>query len=211
MLTELDRRRSPEKRLSHQTVILLTDKFAQFSSWYLVFSEFPDLSDASITRFLSVAETVDKLPNHTLRGNAMGIFQANVGLWQILARQGQIPDSELNHSWQGIIEPFAKVSTSAQLFDAGRNSFGSLLQAATGKPRGSQDEIIDLLAGPHQETQEGQRIHLDLASGIHSVLDGQRLVSLDTLWALGDGLHEMAKGAAVGDRFCSTGGRAPRI
>jgi len=39
-LTELDSRRSPEKRLSPQTVLLLADKFAQFSNQYLIFSEF---------------------------------------------------------------------------------------------------------------------------------------------------------------------------
>jgi len=205
-LSELDRRRSPEKRLSPKTVVLLANKFAQFSNWYLIFSEFPDLSDASITRFLNVAEAVDMLPNHTLRGNTMGIFQANIGLWQILARQGQIPGGDLNSSWQKVIEPFAKVSSSPQLFDAARTSLAGLLVAATGKPNGSQDEIIDLLAGPHQESPEGQRVHQELSDEIRSVLDGQRLVSLDTLFALGDGLHEMAKGATVGDRLAPLAG-----
>jgi hypothetical protein len=206
-LSELDRRRPPDKRLSPKTVVLLSGKFAQFSNWYLVFSEFSDLSDASITRFVNVAEAVDKLPNHTLRGNAMGVFQANIGLWQILARQGQIPVSDLNSSWQKVVEPFANISSSAQLFDAGRTSLAGLLLASTGKRNGSQDEIIDLLAGPHQETAEGQRIHLELADGIRRVLDGQRLVSLDTLLALGDGLHEMARGAAIGDRLVPLAGQ----
>src|SRR5439155_1256372 len=76
-LTELDSRRSPEKRLSPQTVLLLADKFAQFSNQYLIFSEFPELSDASIAHFVKVAEAIDKIPNHILRGNAMEIFQAN--------------------------------------------------------------------------------------------------------------------------------------
>lgn len=205
-LSELDRRRSPERRLSAKTVVLLTNKFTQFSNWYLVFSEFPALSDASIGRFLSVAEAIDKLPNHTLRGNTMGIFQANVGLWQILARQGELPTAELDSSWQRVIEPFAKVSASPQLYDAGRSSLAGLLRAATGKSRAAQDEIIDLLAGPRQETLEGQRMHTELANGIRSVLDGQRLVSLDTLFALGDGLREMAKGAAVGDRLVQLAG-----
>ncbi len=205
-LCEIDRRRSQEKRLSPQTVVLLADKFVEFSNWYLVFSEFPDLNDESITRFLNVAEVVDKLPNHTLRGNTMGIFQANVGLWQILARQGQIPGNELNNSWQKVIDPFAKVASSPQLFDAGHKSLGGLLLAATGKPNRSQDELIDLLAGPHQESPEGQRIHQELADRIRLVLDGQRLVSIDTLSALGDGLHEMAGGAHVADRLIPLAG-----
>jgi hypothetical protein len=165
----------------------------------LVFSEFPDLNDASITRFLNVAEGVGKIPNHTLRGNAMGIFQANVGIWQILARQGQIKSAELNDSWQKTIKPFGKVGSSVQLFDAGRDSLGEILLAATGQRNGSQDEIIDLLAGPQQSSAEGQQMHQEMAAGIRSVMDGQRLVSLDTILALGDGLDGMARGAVKGE------------
>jgi hypothetical protein len=178
---------------------LLAGKFAQFSKQYLIFSEFPELSDASITHFLSATEAIDKIPNHTLRGNAMGIFQAHIGLWQILARQGQISSDTLDDSWQSIIKPFANFRSSAQLFDAERNSLRELLLAARGKPNGSQDDIIDLLAGPHQTSPEGERMHNELADRIRSVLEGQRLVSLDTLLALGDGLNEMARGKAMGD------------
>ena len=201
MLSELDNRRSPEHPLSPQTVLLMAARFPQYSNQYLAFSEFPELNDASIARFLSVVEGIDKIPNHILRGNAMGIFQANVGLWQILARQGQIPSAGLNDSWQKIIKPFGVVVSPAQLFDAGHSSLKELLLAATGKSNVSQDEIIDLIAGPHQASPEGQRIHQELASGIRSILDGQRLVSLDTILTLGDGLIEMAQGAAVGARL----------
>ena len=55
-----------------------------------------------------------------VRGNAFGTFQANVGIWQILARQGQIPNSHLNDSWQRVIKPFATVRSAAQVYDAGR-------------------------------------------------------------------------------------------
>src|SRR5256885_5010708 len=43
--------------------------------------------------------------------------------------------------------------------------FRSLL-AATGRPDASQDRIINLLAGPHQTTPEGQRMHDLIASRI---------------------------------------------
>jgi hypothetical protein len=206
MLSELDSRRSSQNRLSPQTVVVLASKFTQFSNQYLVFSEFPELTDASAIRFLNVAETLGKIPNHTLRGNAMGIFQANVGIWQILARQGQIPSTALTDSWEKVIKPFGKVASSAQLFDAGRDSLGELLLAATGQRNGSQDEIIDLLAGPRQAGSEGQRMHEELANAIRSILDGQRLVSLDTILALGDGLNAMARGAAVGDQLIPLAG-----
>jgi hypothetical protein len=199
MLSELDSRRSPGNRLSPQAVRLLASRFAEFSNQYLIFSEFPDLTDASITHFLNVAETLGNIPNHTLRGNAMGIFQANIGLWQILARQGQIPSPELNNSWQKVVKPFGKVLSSAQLFDAGRDSLGELLLAAAGQRNSSQDEMIELLAGPHQASPDGQRMHQEIANEIRSVLDGQRLVSLDTVLTLGNGLNAMARGTAVSD------------
>jgi hypothetical protein len=198
-LSEMDSRRSPENRLSPQTVLLLSSRFAQFSNQYLIFSEFPGLTDASITHFLNVAEALGNIPNHTLRGNAMGMFQANLGLWQILARQGQIPSTALNDSWQKVIQPFDKVVSSSQLFDAGRDSLGALLLAANAQRNSSQDEIIELLAGPRQASPDGQRMHQEMANQIRSVLDGQRLVSLDTVLALGDGLNAMAHGSPAGD------------
>jgi hypothetical protein len=206
MLSQLDSKRSPENRLGPPTVLALAAKFAQFGDQYLLFSEFPELTDASITRFLTTAETLDRISNHTLRGNAMGIFQANVGLWQILARQGQIPANRLNDSWQAVIKPFDKVLSSPQLFNGGRDSLQGLLLAAAGQPTGSQDEIIDLLAGPKQASADGQRMHQEMANGIRSVLDGQRLVSLDTILALGSGLDEMARGAPIGDRLLPLAG-----
>jgi hypothetical protein len=144
--------------------------------------------------------------DHTLRGNAMGIFQSNIGLWQILARQGQISSAKLNDSWQHTIDPFGKISSSAQLFDAGRDSLRELLKAATGKPTSSQDDIIEFLAGAHPTSPEGQQIHQELANRIRSVLDGQRLVSLDTILALGEELDAAAQGKQVGDAFTPMAG-----
>jgi len=192
LLSEVDARRPRGHPLSPETVTLLAGKFADFSVQYLIFSEFPDLDDASITSFLSIAASLGKVSNNSLRGNALGTFQAIVGLWQVLARQGQIPSPELNDSWRRLIKPFGTVASSTQLFDAGRSSLRELLLIATGKPNASQDEIIGLLAGPPQVTPEGQRMHQVMAGKIRSVLDGQRLVSLDTLLALGDALHDVA-------------------
>ncbi len=100
MLNEVDRRRAPDKRLTPETTLLLATKFSQLSNWYLVFSEFADLNDASIAQFVKVTDAIDGIHDHSLRGNAMGVFQANLGLWQILARQGEFRDTDLNQSWQ---------------------------------------------------------------------------------------------------------------
>jgi hypothetical protein len=199
MLSELDGGRSPEHRLSPKTVALMAGKFSQFGDQYPLFSEFPDLDDASITAFLQVVTNLNGISKNPLRGNALGIFQASVGLWQILARQGEIPRAALNDSWQKVIRPFAKISSQTQLFDSGRTALRDLLLVATGKPEASQDKIISLLAGPQPSTPEGQRIHELIANRIRSVLDEQRLVSLDTLLALGDGLREVAQGNSSGN------------
>jgi hypothetical protein len=199
MLSELDSRRTPENRVSPQTALLLASNFTEFSNQYLIFSEFPELTDASMTQFLNIADSLGKIPNHTLRGNAMGIFQANVGVWQILARQGQIKSAALNESWQKVIQPFGKVASSPQLFDAGRDSLSELLMVASGKGNASQDEIIDLLAGPRQSSPDGQRMHDEIANEMRSVLDGQRLVSLDTILNLGAGLDAVAHGTEKGE------------
>ena len=192
-LSELDSRRSPEHRLSPPTVRLLARKFEEFSDQYRVFSEFPELGDESIELFLSTAHNLGNLPGPT-RGNAFGTLQANLGIWQILARQGEISNSHLNESWQEVVKPFATVRSAGQVYEAGRSSLGEIFRSATGKTRGSQDEIIDLLAGPVQSSADGRQIHREVAARIRSVLDDQRLVSLDTLLTLGDALSEKQRG-----------------
>lgn len=207
MLSEIDGMRSPENRLSDGTVRLLANGFSHFGSWYLIFSDFPELNDASITRFMNIADAVDGISNRTLRVNALGAFQANLGLWQILARQGEIPDAQMNPAWQKAVEPFAKISSSPQLFDAARSSLNALMLAAGGKENTPQSEVINLLAGPAQESEDGRRMHQELVARISSVLEDQRLVSLDTLFALNDGLSQMERGAHESDRLIPLAGQ----
>lgn len=199
LLSEMDRRRSADDRLSPATVRLLAEKFSRFGDQYSVFSEFNELNNASITAYVNAANALDRIPALDLRANAIGTFQATLGLWQILARQKEISDRDLNGSWQHVIGPFGKIGSYAQLFDAGQGSLRQLFQAVSGKPDLSQDEVVALLAGPAQTTPEGQQVRDELARRIHSVLDAQRLVSLDTLFALGSGLTQMSQGKVKAD------------
>jgi len=192
-LSELDAVRAPGHRLSPETTALMASKFADFCHQFRIFPEFPVLDDASISSFLASASRLNKISNNSLRGNALGTFQASVGLWQIFARQGQVPDPELNASWQRLIKSFDKVASSAELFDAGRNAIRELLLAVTGNPHASQDQIINLLAGPRQLSSEGRQMHDLLADRMRTILDEQRLVSLDTLLPLGDALQDIAR------------------
>ena len=199
MLSAIDSSRPPGNQLSDGTVQLLAGRFDEFETWYPIFAEFPALDDESITRFVDAAERIDKASNPALRSNTLGAFQADIGIWQILARQGQIPDRGLNQSWQNAVQPFSRVSSSIQLFDAARASLQSILLAASGNAHLSEDQVVDLLTGPSQDSPDGRRVHQELARRIRAVMDDQRLVSLDTLFRLYDGLDEMAHGAAIGN------------
>jgi hypothetical protein len=206
MLNEIDRGRSSQERLNSQTFRLLADKFPHLGDQYLIFSEFHALNDDSITRFLSAADQLNQIPDLLLRTDALGMFEANVGLWQILARQGEIPEIRLNDSWQKVVTPFATVRSSAQVFEAGRSALSEILRAATEKPALSQDQIMVLLAGPEQNTREGQQMRSEMASKMRQVMDDQRLVSLDTLLTLGDGLTQMSKGKDLSGSLLSLAG-----
>jgi hypothetical protein len=195
-MDEIDRGRSAADRLTPQTVRTLIDDYPRFHDQYLLFSEFHGLSDSSIALFLRAAEDVDRLRSSDLRANAVGMFQAEIGLWQILARQGEIPGSALNASFREVIRPFTSIGSSAGLFDAGRSSFQELCRAAGGSPNLSQDEFIALLAGPNTTTPLAAEVRQTLANRISAVMNEQRLVSLDTLFTLGAGMEEMAQGKA---------------
>jgi hypothetical protein len=198
--------RQPGSLPSSATVALLADNFVRFNNWFAIFAEFPSLDDSSIASFVDAADRVDKISNQALRANALGSFQADIGLWQIFARQGQIPPDKINTSWQSAIHPFDAFSSSGQLFDAARASLEATLLAASGKSELSQDQIVELLAGPAQKTPEGRRVHQELAHRIGAVLDDQRLVSLDTLFGLYDGLNQLAHGAHVADSLLPLAG-----
>jgi hypothetical protein len=205
-LSAIDRKRAPDERLSPQTALLLARDFFEYGDQYRIFSEFYGLNDTSIAGFLNVAAHLSRISDWALRSDALGLFQANVGLWQILARQGEIPVVKWNASWQSVTGPFAGVTAAPQLFDVARASFGSLVSAAAGRQNLSEDELIELLAGPEQSSAEGQRVRENLASRIHSVLDAQRLVSLDTIFSLRDGLDQIARGEADAREFAARAG-----
>jgi hypothetical protein len=200
-LSAIDSERHPESKLSEAAARLLSERFVEFNAWYPIFAEFPSLDDTSISGFIDNASLIDKIQDSALRSNALGAFQAEIGIWQILARQGQIPDRALNQSWQSAIKPFSDCSSSIKLFEAARASLQSTLFAAAGDAHLTQDQLIDLLAGPAQDTADGRRAHQELARRIRTVMADQRLVPLDSLFGLYEGLGDLARGAHVADNL----------
>ncbi len=205
-LSSLDNARSAQKKVSPGTLLLMANNYGEYNSWYPIFSEFPELSDASITQFIHTADSINHISNQDLRGDALGIFQANLSLWQVLARQGELPKDDLDSSWQEVMTPFEKIGSAVQLFDAGERSLSSLRLVAIGNGRPSQDELIDLLAGPPQKGPRATKIRTEMADRMRLVMDDQRLTSLDTLLELSDGLSAMAHGAPRSDRLVSLAG-----
>jgi len=206
MLSAMDRGRPQDQRLSPETVHLVATSFSRFGDQYLTFSEFPTLNNGSIVQFINTIEGLDHVSNPALRSNAVGMFQANIGLWQILARQEEISTPDLNESWQRVIRPFAKIGSSNELFEAGRVSLRELFQVSANRSDLTQDEFIDVLAGPNQTSTDGRQIRQELSNRIRTVIAGQRLASLDTLFALGDGLNQMSQGKAAADSLLRLAG-----
>ena len=206
MLSAMNAGRPREHSLSDATEELIASRISQFNRWFPIFAEFPALDDASIVRFVNAADHIDSISNPTLKANALGSFQAVVGLWQIFARQDQIPTAQLNASWQNAVQPFIGVGSSVQLFDAARDSLAATFKATGTEGTLTQDQIVDALAGPSQNSPDGRRVHGELAGRIRAVLDDQRLVSLDTLFGLFDGLEDMVKGAKIGNNLLPLAG-----
>jgi len=206
MLSAIDVARQPDHRLQDATERTLAARFIHLKEWYPIFVEFPALDDTSINQFFAIVDRVNGISNAVLRSNALGALQAEIGIWQILARQHQIPEDKFNATWQGTIQPYSDIGTNQALFGAARKSLQAILTASAGKPNLSQDQIVDLLAGPVPDGAEGRRVHEEMARRMRLVLDDQRLVSMDTLFGLYDGLDKMAHGAATSDSLLPLAG-----
>ncbi|MGA3034830.1 MAG: hypothetical protein ABSD70_16210 [Terracidiphilus sp.] len=205
-LTAINSARPAQQQLSDGTVQLLASHFVELENWYPIFVEFPSLDENSIKGFVDTVDRLNGIGNLVLRANVMGAFQAELGVWQILARQQQIPAEQLNASWKAAIEPYGGIGSPTELFDAARKSLDAILVAAGGKGDFTQGQVVDLLAGPAQSSPEGARVHEEITRRMRAVLDDQRLVPLDTLFGLYDGLGEMAHGAAIGDSLLPLAG-----
>jgi hypothetical protein len=201
VLTAIDSGRPEGSKLSVAAVRTMIERSREFDSWYPIFAEFPGLDDTSIAQFIETADKINRISNPALRTNALGAFQAEVSLWQIFARQGQISEKDLNGSWQNVVHPFGSVSSNIQLFDDSQVALQSLVTAASGDTHVSESLLVDLLAGPAQNAPDGKRAHQQLARRIQSVIDDQRLVSIDTLIGLYEGLDDAAKGKSPADQL----------
>lgn len=66
--------------------------------------------------------------------------------------------------------------------------------------------MISLLAGAHQRTAEGEKMQAEIANKMRSAMEDQELVSLNTLFALDDGLRDSAQATIRKDTLIALAG-----
>jgi len=184
-LTDIDHSRATP--LAAETVERLAHSWRFYGSQFSIFSESRQLSEKSINQFLDTAEALTRLREPILRADAAGSFQGLISLWQILVRQQTIAERDADAAFLGIASGFANVHNGRDVFDDGHRGFRLLLDAAA-KPAdskaGPQERMVDLLAGATES--DDMETRQELEEEMLRILDAQRLVSLDTLFQLGD-------------------------
>jgi hypothetical protein len=193
-LTDVERNRA--KPLETATVDALVRNYNLLGSQYALFADVPTVSDATILLFLDAARANAQMKDVALRGDAAGTMQALAAFWQIFVRQGNLAPADADAALAAAIRPFAKIQTAREVFEAGQNGVRTLLEAVHAPSTGSlQDHMLDLLAGtqpaPAAELSDTQQVMLQ---DMTRAFEAQRLVSLETLFALADGLERAAAG-----------------
>ncbi|MBV9504554.1 MAG: hypothetical protein JO323_06060 [Acidobacteriia bacterium] len=212
-LSDLDRNRP--RPLEPQTVERLIRNYKIYGNQYAIFSESRELSDKSITQYLDTAEAISRMRDPEFRSDLAGIFDSLIGMWQIFVRQQSLPAAQADPMFSTLAASFAQIRNSRELFDAGRSGVKLLLGSvprgqSTAKDNEPQERIIDLLAGASSSQDSEARDQV--AQDIMRVLEAQRMVSLDTLFQLGDQLESVARGEKLnGSLVAKLSGRISEI
>jgi hypothetical protein len=190
-ISDLERRRRTP--LAAATVTRLTTDYRRLSAQYALFSEAPGLSEETILAQLDTMAALSKVRDPGERADTVGTYQALISLWQILARQGQIPPARTDETLKSLSKAFASIKNTSDLFDAGRNGVRVLLAATGSREDASpQDRMIELLAG--QPGPADHDAHAQMVADLNSLFEAQRLISLRTLFDLSDHLEGVARG-----------------
>lgn len=201
-ISDLDRNRAAP--LSPETVDRLARAYRTYGSQYSIFSESRSITDQTINQFLDTAEAITKVRDPLFRSDVAGSFQALAALWQILVRQGTIPDKQADAVFSSITTGFAAIKSDRELFDASRNGVKMLLAAAPTKPGAAtqpQERLVELLAGAGESEDMDARDQV--AQEVNRIFDAQKIVSLDTLFQLADHTEAVGKGEKLNTALVS--------
>jgi hypothetical protein len=177
--SDVDRNRA--EPLAAATVDRLLRGYRAFGSQYAVFTESRRIGDKSIVQFLDTAEAITHLREVGDRGDSAGSFQSLLSLWQILVREGAIPEDRADAVFLGIAGAFAPVRNSRDCFAAARTGL-NLLLGGQAPEASAQERMVDLLTGASSATDTDARGEMRL--DIERILDAQRVIPLDTLLQL---------------------------
>ena len=190
-ISDIDRHR--QTKLKTATVQRLAFDHRTYGAQYSAFNDAPGLSDETILAVNDSMAALTKIREPGQRADTVGMFQSLVSLWQILSRQGQIPEAKADETLKSLIGLFTAVKNDRELFDAGRSGVRTLLAATGSREEVSpQDRLLELLAGPARPAD--QEIHKQMLAEISSLFELQRLVSLRNLFDLADHLESVSRG-----------------
>ena len=182
-LNDIDKGRP--KPISAALATRFVNSYRTFGSQYLLLADMPEISEASMNRFLDACADMQGIRDPLLRADTVGSFQALLGLWQVLALQNQIPPGARDFAFAKVIAPFAHVRQETEVFEAGRSGIDVLLTAAQGHPGSrTQEQIVELLVG--RVRTGSSPLPFSPAENFLRVYDAQRLFSLDTLFGIVD-------------------------
>jgi hypothetical protein len=191
-LNDIDRDRA--KPLSPATAARLVSAYKTAGPQYAILADVPTISENSIAMFLDLVSNIGDIHDTLVRADTVGSAQALIGMWQILCRQGAIPASEQDHAFSAVVGPFLKARQSAEVFDAARSGVKTLLESANAwTPGHVQDRVVDLLVGTPSMSSDRP----GPAGNFLRVLDSQRLLPLDKIYAVADTLSQPAPNKKV--------------
>ena len=184
-LNDIDRERS--RPLSPALAQRLVNAYRGFNAQYSIFADVPELTEASINRYLDVSADISAIRDTLLRADTLGVFQSEVELWRILSVRGAILPSSADPAFTKVIGLFGRFHDEANLFDAGRTGVEALLSAAHARNldlHSRQEQFTELLVGKLQPADAA--LAYSPAETFLHVFDAQRLFALDTLFTLAD-------------------------
>lgn len=192
-ISDVERNRSGP--LSPAAVARLIGAFPAHGEQFALYNDSPDLAEETMAAHLDAMARLDRIGNAARRANAVGILQAQLALWQVLRRNGSIPDDRADASLLALLALADSVENPQALFEAGRDGVLALLEAVGRDPgEAPQETLLALLAGA--PGPQDAAAHKALLEEMNQLLALQRLVPLKTLFDLADHLERVSKGEA---------------
>ena len=181
-LNDIDRRRA--RAISPELSAKLISNYRLYGAQYILFTDAPGLTESTIGRYLDTCADIAATRDGMLRGNSAGILQSAVELWRVFVIRSEIKPAAQDASFSKLIAPFAHVREADDLFDAGRSAVDVVIATATGQPAAGyrQERLVDLLVG-QVRNDDGEGL-ISPARTFLRIYDAQRLMSLDTLFAM---------------------------